>query len=209
MKKNDMISLRREKLRNLLRQEMERYQYEVYSNNGSQYLLDKFNAFNNYINGNKPSEMNMNNNDSQYQYQNRNQSNNININNVNNQQGQNGFMNNNQNFMNNQNYGYQSEPNQQVNNNNNYYQNQGGYSNGNNMGNYNYGNLDIDEQINNYNDHYNRLKMDEFMSKKSMQDDLLNKINQKLMKINKDIDDKVYQEHLAAQWQQNHQNKNP
>ena len=191
MNKNDMISLRREKLRNLLQQEMERYQYEVYSNNGSQYLLDKFNAFNNYINGNKPSEMNMNYNDLQYQYQNQNQNNNININNVNNQNE------------------YQSEPNQQVNNNNNnynYYQNKGGYSNGNNMGNYNYGNLDIDEQINNYSDHYNKLRMDEFMSKKSIQDDLLNKINQKLIKINKDIDDKVYQEHLAAQWKQNHQN---
>ena len=186
-----MISLRREKLRNLLQQEMERYQYEVYSNNGSQYLLDKFNAFNNYINGNKPSEMNMNYNDLQYQYQNQNQNNNININNVNIQNE------------------FQSEPNQQVNNNNNnynYYQNKGGYSNGNNMGNYNYGNLDIDEQINNYSDHYNKLRMDEFMSKKSIQDDLLNKINQKLIKINKDIDDKVYQEHLAAQWKQNHQN---
>ena len=186
-----MINLRREKLRNLLRQEMERYQYEVYSNNGSQYLLDKFNAFNNYINGNKPSEMNMNYNDLQYQYQNQNQNNNININNVNIQNE------------------FQSEPNQQVNNNNNnynYYQNKGGYSNGNNMGNYNYGNLDIDEQINNYSDHYNKLRMDEFMSKKTIQDDLLNKINQKLMKINKDINDKEYQENLAAKWKQNNSN---
>ena len=198
-----MVSLRREKLRNLLQQEMERYQYEVYSNNGSQYLLDKFNAFNNYINGNKSSEMNINYNDLKYQ----NQNNNININNVNTQNNQNSYINNIQNSMNQQNYENQSEPNQQVNNNNyNYYQNQGGYSNGNNIRNYNYGNLDIDEQINNYSDHYNKLRMDEFMSKKSIQDDLLNKINQKLMKINKDIDDKVYQEHLAAQWQQNHQN---
>ena len=196
-----MISLRREKLRNLLQQEMERYQYEVYSKNGSQYLLDKFNAFNNYINGNKPSEMNMNYKDLQYQYQN--QNNNININNINFQKEQNA--------LNIQNYGNKSEPNQQVNNdnnNNNYnnYQNQGGYSNDNKMGNYNYGNIDIDEQINDYSDHYNKLRMDEFMSKKSIQDDLLNKINQKLKKINKDIDDKVYQEHLAAQWQQNHKN---
>ena len=44
------------------------------------------------------------------------------------------------------------------------------------------------------------------MSKKMMQDSLLNKINQKLMKINKDIDDKIYQENLAAQWRQNNQN---
>ena len=194
-----MINLRREKLRNLLRQEMERYQYEVYSNNGSQYLLDKFNAFNNYINGNKPSEMNINYNDLQYQ----NQNNNINFNNVNTQKEQNA--------LNRQNYGYKSEPNQQINNdtnnNYNYYQNQGGYSNGNNMGNYNYGNLDIDEQINDYSDHYNKLRMDEFMSKKTIQDDLLNKINQKLMKINKDINDKVYQENLAAQWKNNHSNQ--
>ena len=27
------------------------------------------------------------------------------------------------------------------------------------MGNYNYGNLDIDEQINNYSDHYNKLRL--------------------------------------------------
>ena len=44
------------------------------------------------------------------------------------------------------------------------------------------------------------------MSKKIIHDDLLNKINQKLMKINKNIDDKAYQENLAAQWQQNHPN---
>ena len=35
------------------------------------------------------------------------------------------------------------------------------------------------------------------MSKKRIQDDLLNQINQKLDKINKNINDKTYQENLA------------
>ena len=45
MKNRDKIDLRREKLRILLGQEMEEYQYEAYSNNSSETLLSKFNSF--------------------------------------------------------------------------------------------------------------------------------------------------------------------
>ena len=211
MIKND-YNLRREKLRNLLLQEMEGYQYEVYNNNGSQYLLDKFNTFNNNNNANRSNVEtnsynfnNYTNSQSQNQQGQNNIINNIQFNNNNissnnqnnlNQQNNNQIFNNNGNTNNNYNY-YQNE---QI---NNLYSNQGNF---NNEGNYNYGNSDIDAQISNYNAHYNKLKVDEFMSKKIIQDDLLNKINQKLMKINKNIDDKAYQENLAAQWQQNHPN---
>ena len=203
MKNNDMINLRREKLRNLLQQEMEDYQYEVFSNNNSsqlQYLLDKFTAFNNYNNKNKSisEDININfydnnflNNNNNLQFGNQNNINNIDLNN---QNVQNPYMNNTislnrQQFM---------ESNQQNDINNN--------MSNNNKVNYNFGNIDLDTQINNYNSHYNKLRIDEFMSKKIIQDDLLNKINQKLNKINKDINDKVYQENLAAQWKQNNQN---
>ena len=111
-------------------------------------------------------------------------------------------------YMNKQNYSETNisnniDNNNNINNNNNNY----AYNQINNYNNYNYGNVDLDAQINNYNAHYNKLKIDEFMSKKMIQDDLLNKINQKLMKINKDINDKVYQENLAAQWKNNHSNQ--
>ena len=197
-----MINLRREKLRTLLQQEMEEYQYEVYSNNGSQYLLDKFTSFNNYNNKNKLNDeennldynsYNNNNNNIQFLNQNNININTDKINNIdsNNQYGQNLYMNNND-SLNRQKYMESEQQNDFINN------------NGSN--NYNYGNYDLDTQINNYNSHYNKLRVDEFMSKKMIQDDLLNKINQKLMKINKDINDKAYQEHLAAQWQMNNQN---
>ena len=211
MKNNDMISLRREKLRNLLQKEMEEYQYEVFSNNvsQSQYLLDKFTAFNSYNNKNKSigEETNINfydnnflNNENNLQYGNQNNINNIGLDN---QNGQNPYMNNTI-SLNRQQFGesnQQNDMNKYMGNNNN------GYNqiNNNNI-NYNYGNLDLDTQINNFNSHYNKLRIDEFMSKKIIQDDLLTKINQKLNKINKDINDKVYQENLAAQWQQNNQN---
>ena len=73
----------------------------------------------------------------------------------------------------------------------------------NNNESYKYGNIDIDSEINNYSDYYNKLKVDEFMSKKRIQDDLLNQINQKLDKINKNINDKTYQENLDFQYFQN------
>ena len=48
MKNRDKIDLRREKLRNLILKEIDEYQYEVYSNNGSETLLNKFITFKNY-----------------------------------------------------------------------------------------------------------------------------------------------------------------
>ena len=42
MKNRDKIDFRREKLRSLLLKEVDEYQYEVYSNNGSETLLNKF-----------------------------------------------------------------------------------------------------------------------------------------------------------------------
>ena len=205
-----MINLKREKLRSLLQQEMEEYQYEIYSNNGSQYLLDKFISFKNYNNKNKESDGDNNLN---YNYYNKNNKlqllnqNNIynNIDSLNNNNPSNAqieqdlFTNNN--ISSNNKY---NEFNQQNNDNylNNYYQN----NQMNNNINFNYGNIDLDAEINNYNSHYNKLKVDEFISKKMIQDDLLNKINQKLAKINKNINDKVYQENLAANWQQNNEN---
>ena len=201
-----MINLRREKLRNLLQKEMEEYQYEIYSNNGSQYLLDKFTSFNNYNNKNK-SRNEDNNNFNFFDNSNINGDYNAHLGNKNNldftkQNGQDIYMIN-KNLLNRQKY-MESIQSNNINNEmenigNNYYQNNQINSN-------NYGNYDLDAQINNYNSHYNKLRVDEFMSKKMMHDSLLNKINQKLMKINKDIDDKTYQENLAAQWRQNNQN---
>ena len=190
MKKNDMVDLRREKLRNLLQQEMEEYQYEIYSTNGSQYLLDKFTSFNNFNNKNRP-----------YEYDNQNYNNNL-YNNINNEQNIDSQNKNN----NNQILSNKNEQNTYMNNINNYENGNNFYQNNSSNGNFSYGNLDLDEQINNYNAHYNKLRVDEFMSKKIIQDNLLNKINQKLMKINKDINDKAYQEHLAEQWRKNNQN---
>ena len=198
-----MVNLRREKLRNLLQQEMEEYQYEIYSNNGSQYLLDKFTVFNNYNNKNKLKiDDNINYNGGSYNNNMLRNNNNqfMSLNNINNQ-------NENENYMKNNNMNV-GEPNMLNNNNINNY-NYNDYHNdqiNNNKVNYNYGNVDLDSQINNYNAYYNKLKVDEFMSKKMIQDDLLNKINQKLMKINKDINDKEYQENLAAKWKQNNTN---
>ena len=186
-----MVDLRREKLRNLLQQEMEEYQYEIYSTNGSQYLLDKFTSFNNFNNKNRP-----------YEYDNQNYNNNNFYNNINNEQNIDFQNKNNKNQI----LSNKNEQNIYMNNINNYENGNNFYQNNSDNGNFSYGNLDIDEQINNYNTHYNKLRVDEFMSKKIIQDDLLNKINQKLMKINKDIDDKAYQEHLAEQWRKNNQN---
>ena len=196
-----MVNLRREKLRNLLQQEMEEYQYEIYSNNGSQYLLDKFTVFNNYNNKNKLKIEDNTNYNGGSGYNNNILGNNNNqfmsLNNINNQNEDENYMRNN-----NMNVGEPNMLNNNINNYNDYHNNQIN----NNNGNYNYGNVDLDSQINNYNAYYNKLKVDEFMSKKMIQDDLLNKINQKLMKINKDINDKEYQENLAAKWKQNTSN---
>ena len=221
MKNRDKIDLRREKLRSLLLKEVDEYQYEVYSNNGSETLLNKFNNFknfnaqkylneeekNNYLNIRKNinNEININN----YQNQNiknisynnynngaeQNISLNRNINDIlpNKENGQSNIKNNNQQRNQEQEYYIRNNINQQNNNINII----------NNKESYKYGNTDIDEELNGYSDYYNKLKIDEFMSKKRIQDDLLNQINQKLNNINKNINDKSYQENLAFQYFQN------
>ena len=223
MKTKNEIDLRREKLRNLLLKEIDEYQYEVYSNsnNSSETLLNKFNNFknfnaqkylneeekNNYLNIRKNinNEININN----YQNQNiknisynnynngveQNISLNRNINDIlpNKENGQNNIKNNNQQRNQEQEYYIRNNINQQNNNINII----------NNKESYKYGNTDIDEELNGYSDYYNKLKIDEFMSKKRIQDDLLNQINQKLNNINKNINDKSYQENLALQYFQN------
>ena len=222
IKKNE-IDLRREKLRNLLLKEIDEYQYEVYSNsnNSSETLLNKFNNFKNFnaqkylneeeknndlnIRKNINNEININN----YQNQNiknisynnynngaeQNISLNRNINDIllNKENGQSNIKNNNQQRNQEQEYYIRNNINQQNNNINII----------NNKESYKYGNTDIDEELNGYSDYYNKLKIDEFMSKKRIQDDLLNQINQKLNNINKNINDKSYQENLAFQYFQN------
>ena len=223
MKKKNEIDLRREKLRNLLLKEIDEYQYEVYSNsnNSSETLLNKFNNFKNFnaqkylneeeknndlnIRKNINNEININN----YQNQNiknisynnynngaeQNISLNRNINDIlpNKENGQSNIKNNNQQRNQEQEYYIRNNINQQNNNINII----------NNKESYKYGNTDIDEELNGYSDYYNKLKIDEFMSKKRIQDDLLNQINQKLNNINKNINDKSYQENLAFQYFQN------
>ena len=223
MKNRDKIDLRREKLRKLLFHEMEEYQYEAYSNNCPESLMNKFNSFsyynskkikkeeeknpyfNNIINNNK----NLNENNQFYNNSNPNIENNnlLDRNNNNNiyqnqENGLNDFRNNNNDISQVENqeqfdFNHINQNNKNNINFNRVYKNES----------YKYGNTEIDEEINGYNDYYNKLKVDEFMSKKRIQDDLLNQINQKLDKINKNINDKTYQENLAFQYFQN-KNKN-
>ena len=194
MKNRDKIDLRREKLRSLLLKEVDEYQYEVYSNNGSETLLNKFNTFKNFNSQKSIKEEEKNN------YLNNRENKNNEINNYQNQNIRN-------NYYNNINNGAE----QNNKNINNIIPNQENGQNNNNMNlnrinnneSYKYGNTDLDEELNGYTDYYNKLKVDEFMSKKRIQDDLLNQINQKLDKINKNINDKSYQENLAFQYFQN------
>jgi hypothetical protein len=78
----------------------------------------------------------------------------------------------------------------------------------NNPYNYNQNNREmneLDHQIQNYSNQFNQLREDDFMSRKTMQDDLLNKINQRLQKINRDMNDKIYQENISSQYFQQQQ----
>jgi len=217
MKNKDKIDLRREKLRKLLLQEMEQYQYQAYSNNFPETILNKFIFFIKYNSKNNKKEEEKNTNEkinnriNNFQIQNNNNNNeydnreinygpNItlkrNINEFDSNQKE--LENNNNTNNNNQerNFSYNNEFNQQ--NNQNINTNQVNENDS-----YKYGNSDIDAEINGYTDYYNKLRIDEFMSKKRMQDDLLSQINQKLDKINKNINDKTYQENLAFQYFQN------
>ena len=212
MKNKDKIDLRREKLRLLLLKETEEYQYQAYSNNCPESLLNKFIDFKNYNKKIKENEEEKNNNLNEEKndkriniFQNQNMNGNYNINAKNNYELNNTLNRNNINDF----YPNQKEikvENNNINNRiaqeNNYSDNNNNQQNINNEG-FRYGNSDIDNEINGYNDYYNKLRVDEFMSKKKIQDDLLNQINQKLDKINKNINDKTYQEYLALQYFQN------
>ena len=59
---------------------------------------------------------------------------------------------------------------------------------------------ELDHQIQNYSNQFNQLREDDFISRKTIQDDLLNKINQRLHKINRDMNDKIYQENISSQY---------
>ena len=222
-------NIRKDKLRNLLLQEVEQYQYEIYSNGGSQAILDKLNKFkafnnnsqndiiyqnivnsNNYANNNR-NYINNNSNDNIYQnntnikqlndnnnYYNRNQlpmnENIVNNPNSNIPNGNTTFNQNAKMIL--QNYNEDTQKNNTNLQNNNIYNNSN-YDNNSNS--YNgYEDIDLDMQIKNCNAHYNQLKVDEFMSKNLIQNELLSKINQRLNIINKNINDKAYQENLAA-----------
>ena len=212
MKNKDKIDLRREKLRLLLLKETEEYQYQAYSNNCPESLLNKFIDFKNYNKKVKENEEEKNNNLNEEKndkriniFQNQNMNGNYNINAKNNYDLNNTLNRNNINDF----YPNQKEikvENNNINNKitqeNNYSYNNNNQQNINNEG-FRYGNSDIDNEINGYNDYYNKLRVDEFMTKKKIQDDLLNQINQKLDKINKNINDKTYQEYLALQYFQN------
>ena len=212
MKNKDKIDLRREKLRLLLLKETEEYQYQAYSNNCPESLLNKFIDFKNYNKKVKENEEEKNNNFNEEKndkriniFQNQNMNGNYNINAKNNYELNNTLNRNNINDF----YPNQKEikvENNNINNRiaqeNNYSDNNNNQQNINNEG-FRYGNSDIDNEINGYNDYYNKLRVDEFMSKKKIQDDLLNQINQKLDKINKNINDKTYQEYIALQYFQN------
>ena len=214
MKNKDKIDLRREKLRLLLLKETEEYQYQAYSNNCPESLLNKFIDFKNYNKKVKENEEEKNNNLNEEKndkriniFQNQNMNGNYNINAKNNYDLNNTLNRNNINDF----YPNQKEikvENNNINNNRITQENNYMHNNNNNQQNINnegfrYGNSDIDNEINGYNDYYNKLRVDEFMSKKKIQDDLLNQINQKLDKINKNINDKTYQEYLALQYFQN------
>ena len=214
MKNKDKIDLRREKLRLLLLKETEEYQYQAYSNNCPESLLNKFIDFKNYNKKVKENEEEKNNNLNEEKndkriniFQNQNMNGNYNINTKNNYDLNNTLNRNNINDF----YPNQKEikvENNNINNNRIAQENNYMHNNNNNQQNINnegfrYGNSDIDNEINGYNDYYNKLRVDEFMSKKKIQDDLLNQINQKLDKINKNINDKTYQEYLAFQYFQN------
>ena len=189
MKKNNMINLRREKLKALFLKEMNEFQNEIYNNENLEYMMDEIDKYKNDINNTNPnSKISKNYNMEKITEINPNNYNNSYYNQMNKTLEQ--KFDNNINVPNNSIYKNQidgKEPN------NNIYQNNIQFNN-------NYGNIDIDNQINKYNNYYNKLKVDEFMSKKMIQDDLLNKINQRLMKINRDMNDKIYQENLAEQW---------
>ena len=63
---------------------------------------------------------------------------------------------------------------------------------------------DLNNQIQNYSNQYNKLRDDDLNPRKTIQNKLLNKINQRLLKINNENNDNIYQENISSQWQQDY-----
>jgi len=61
-------------------------------------------------------------------------------------------------------------------------------------------NSELDKSIKKYNQNLDQLKIDDFMSRKKLQDDLLFKINNQMEKLNTELKDQYYEEHLAQIW---------
>ena len=61
---------------------------------------------------------------------------------------------------------------------------------------------DLNNQIQDYSNQFNQLRDDDLISRKTIQNQLLNTINQRLIKINNETNDNIYQENISSQWQQ-------
>jgi hypothetical protein len=62
-------------------------------------------------------------------------------------------------------------------------------------------NKQLDQSINKYNNHLEKLKIDDFLTRKKLQDELLNKINFKMEKIKLGLNDKTYfQDNIYTNW---------
>lgn len=173
-KKNDLLFMRRKKLKDLLEEENEEYKFELISK--GQNIPDRMSRYNNNVSYHN-----------NYSYQ---------------QEVPQQVM-----------YNYQTQneyremrktPQMSI----DYYQQYMRQNNEMNMrNNMNYkpanydANKELDYAIKKYSDNFDKLKVDDFLSRKKIQDDLLNKINMKLAKINHDINDKIYQEQFAMQWE--------
>lgn len=232
-KKKDLLFMRRKKLQELLDEETEEYNFEMiskgqnYQNNCSIQNKTNNNYNNNYNNRNNNFKNDYNNipissyqeekNNNNYYYQNNNPTN-----------FKNDYINNNIKSPSIP-YDNKEKHNNQINYNNlptsvyqginqnqqkgNYYQE---YWKSNNNQNILHNkqqfiqydvNKELDYAIKKYSDNFDKLKVDDFLSRKNIQDDLLNKINSKLLKINHEINDKIYQEQFAYQWSQNKNKK--
>ena len=172
-KRNDLLFMRRKKLKELLDEENEEYKFELISK--GQNIPDSMNSYNNNVSYHN-----------NYSYQQ--------------QQIPQQVMYNNQIFN-------EIRKTPQINNNDYYqqYMRQNNEMNMRNNMNYKPANYDANKELNyaikKYSDNFDKLKVDDFLSRKKIQDDLLNKINMKLAKINHDINDKIYQEQFASQWE--------
>ena len=61
---------------------------------------------------------------------------------------------------------------------------------------------ELDNQIKNYLNNFNIIREDDLISRKTIQDDLLNKISQRLILTNNNIKDNNYLENISKQWLQ-------